>query len=376
MEEHVTAEDSQLVQGKRVCYLDQMVVSHLAKAQAGLIKDPAQAKRAINVYEKAIELVRADHVIFPTSEFHYIEGLQDDRLLSELRMVTTNLGFGTRLRSEVGVVAAQAKIAASSYLSGQPPDYTDPQLAFNLDPRLSAENLGHRLFGGKLSPYWDSPWQPSGYQADRYRAAKAGADLYLESWKKKYEASHPSRSAIINAEKKGFARGYFLEPFSLGLLLSGKGIAPASVFAEAKNLDELEGAAFGLERLGIAWSLYTEFASLIDSSQSISLAHLARFYDFLASDAIANIPHFDVYSNLIATGFTTNSYKPSSSDVFDFSIVACVFPYVDVFITDARLAELIRQSKLNNTHSAKVRAAGDQNIEALESLDSEIKTSI
>jgi hypothetical protein len=178
----------------------------------------------------------------------------------------------------------------------------------------------------------------------------------------------PIREGLISEERYDFVQKYFIDPLSWEPLESIGTLVTTEAIDAALHRD-------GMRRH--AYDLYQVFSILLAEAipNDVTVDRQRLFVAFLRSDVIANIPYFDIYSSLHTAAMLTIGYRVGLSDSFDFSIAACVMPNVDAFITDRRLAELIRQSKLDTKFGTNVLAAGDQNIEALKTFINRFETS-
>ena len=84
---------------------------------------------------------------------------------------------------------------------------------------------------------------------------------------------------------------------------------------------------------------------------------------FFVSPRFSNTPFLSIRSKLMAADIAHYPYlKPEPSLQDDFSIVATVLPYVDVFATDNYIAELIKQTRVGIEYDCRVftmRQQGD-----------------
>ena len=76
---------------------------------------------------------------------------------------------------------------------------------------------------------------------------------------------------------------------------------------------------------------------------------------FLDSPQFANSPFYSIYAKLRAADIVRFPDKePEPSLLDDFQIIATVLPYTNVFATENYMAELIRQTRIDEEYGCRV----------------------
>ena len=316
---------TQKLGSKPIIYLDQNWLSEITKALLPnkRSQDKTYFQELFGVIQNG---VTSDKFVTPMSDFHESESSLSSELDAYLRSVDNILSRGLTFNEWFGIGHVQLMSAALLFAGAELPAMPWWQIPFNRDPDIPDGELGSR---------------------------KAGMEVYIrmtsliDEWRR-----------LRNESEAPMYRDYKEARKSVGLSFEGE-----FVFSKAQLLWE---GYFGVRQAiavpGVTlpdWDVmyqgvathreqqWREIQWIINQSQNP-----AKF--FVSSDF--NNAHFiNIRAKLMAADITKfPARKPEPSLLDDFSIVATILPYSDVFATESYIAELIRQTKLDDHYSCRV----------------------
>ncbi|MHB8503084.1 MAG: hypothetical protein ACYDCG_19505 [Candidatus Acidiferrales bacterium] len=291
---------------KLIVYLDQNVVSNMAKAK--FLGDSGLAAKTApygSRFDRLSALVENESVICAESMFHMLES-ENVELAAAVQRVLSRLSFGLYFHTPWDIVMFQAFRAARLFLA-LPGDEMPPwQDAFTHDPDEALDCRTIQIGAGRVVlrttwPAMPRTVKPTAYMRDRQ--AVCGKYLWTDFDARKQQ----QENAIIDT--------LFLNPTDVhGLNIIG-----------------------GLH----------EYWFLHDLPQN-------RFHDFLNSSELRACPFVSTLSILSAAINCDPKRTAKPSDAMDTLILATVLPYCDAIAVSADLFGLWQQTKLERTFKARV----------------------
>lgn len=293
---------------KKIVYLDQNVLSFIAKVKLGQIKE----ERVERLFQRLETLVKGGKIICPESVFHRIEsGLGSDILKIKLLDTLQQLSQNVNLRDWRGLVDVQMQRAVEGFFGGRP-------------SVLSRSEAFHdKTTGGDVLFCREWPCHPL-QELERLKR------LYKESWEGlRKEAMESAPSLRLRAgsggqrglpeltnklfrqqrgrERQALVRGYLLQ--------EDRGPCLSTYIMEAYHLGGPRKG--GLEGY---------------KTHDPELKRLATFMD---SGWLKAVPFVDVVSSLNAAILVyEEAREPEEGDFYDSLIVGTVLPYCDMLVTD------------------------------------------
>ena len=270
--------------------------------------------------------VANDRFASPMSDFHESEGSLSSELAAHLQGVDNALSRGLTFNSWFSICHAQLISAASSFAGIELPSVPWWHIPFNRDPDILDKDL---------------------------RAAKAGMSLHF-----RFISLIAEQRRLRNEVEPSMYRDYKEERKSVGLLFEDE-----VSFSRGQLIWEgYLGVLNALNAPGVIsadWDMiyrdvaadrehqWREIEGIVSQSQNPT--------HFLTSPDFDDVHFINIRSQLMAADIVKfPARKPESSLHDDLSIAATVLPYSDVFATDSYIAELIRQTKLDNYYSCRV----------------------
>lgn len=309
---------TQGAQGRRLVYLDQNVVSDLAKRRLGRVPEGPRKQaltslaEALRVAVQEKETARCVESFFHNWESSALVGERARQGSDELFrtvwefVITHSWGLHFRMTGEVGQMQTLLAVAALN----QHPHFEWKGLwraAFAKNPMKSNEQCGVRV--GKDVFMMGVPWRPQ--------------TILRPGWARNLEqARSAGRYATFQA-------------------------ALADVQQQIKD-DAISDNQLRSWTMGWVDYEHPMPRSWVDT--------------FLADDGLARLPLHDIQQQMFAQVLSDHRRTLRDSDAVDIEILSLALPYCDLVITDTFMATLVKSLKLDNAYGALVLPATDQGL--------------
>ena len=306
-----------------VVYLDQNWISEITKTHIDgwTGKDKAYFEQLSSIIQLG---VNGDRFACPTSSFHESEASFSSKVKYSLWSVAIEIGCGLAFNPSIYISHRQLVEAALEFTGQYAPSNPWWRVPFNRNPdavvsniprdeilvHFSVEELAEEQ--KRLRDNIQTPVHQN-YKETRLRQ---GLDYEKE---------------VEYSKRQLFIDGYFGPIVALGL----RGV----VTPQWELLLNLAAGDF-INR-------YLELMTICDQRGGVSV--------FLDSPQFSTVPFLSIRAKLLAADiarFPDRVSEPSLQD--DFSIVATVLPYADVFATDNYISELIKQTHLGSEYDCRV----------------------
>lgn len=292
---------------KRLVYLDQHAISHMAKAlhpdwAEKYARDVVRTQYGFwwDLFAKLDRLGKLQLILCPWSEIQRQESLLDDRLTETLRTMYEHLAGGVSYEDPSTIQRFQLLRAFDAWLDGHSPE------------SLSRSTVTH----GRLDE-WQDKLRVSAHfpitdeERTQLRVVRDAADANMKAIVEEWQAG----------ERREFAEVY----------------------------DEQREAARSKDRSGWPVSLVSLMMRDRLRQRGISDAeHRDVAMDFFASDTIIDVPFTRLGSALLASlavlASTGRAAKPTRGMLFDFRAIANYAPYCDAMLIDRECYRLITDS--------------------------------
>ena len=288
---------------KKIVYLDQNVLSFIAKVKLGQIKEE-RVERLFSASGGLETLVKGGRIICPESVFHRIESeLGSDILKTKLLETLRQLSQGISFRDWRGLVDVQMQRAVEGFFGGRPSVLS------------RGEAFHDKTTGGDILFCREWPCHPL-QELERLKR------LYKERWeglrKETMESASGGQRGLPELTNKLFRqqRGRERQALVKGYLLQEDRRPCLSTYImEAYHLG-------GPRRNGLE----------VYKTRDPDLKRLVAFMD---SGWLKAVPFVDVVSSLNAAILVyEEAREPEEGDFYDSLIVGTVLPYCDVLVTD------------------------------------------
>ena len=318
---------TQKLGSKPIIYLDQNWLSEITKAY--LPNSRSQDNPYFQeLFGVILDGVTNDRFATPMSDFHESEGSLSSELYAHLRSVDNALSRGLTFNRSFDISHAQLRSAASSFAGVELPSVPWWHVPFNRDPDIPDKELEPRKAGMEVYSRLISL-----IDEQRRLRNEAEAVMYKDHKEKR-------RSVGLSFEDEvRFSKELLLWEGYLGV-------------RQALNVPGVTSSDWDVMYQSVAANRegqWKEILGIVKQSRKPS-----RFLD---SSDFNNIHFINIRAQLMAADivkFPARKSEPSLQD--DLSIVATILPYSDVFATDSYIAELIRQTKLDDYYSCRVIA--------------------
>ncbi|MEK7821591.1 MAG: hypothetical protein AAB260_00965 [Planctomycetota bacterium] len=274
---------------KKIVYLDQNVLSFIAKVKLGQIKE----ERVERLFQRLETLVKGGKIICPESVFHRIEsGLGSDILKVKLLDTLQRLSQDVSLRDWRGLVDVQMQRAVEGFFGGSPSVLSRSE-AFH--DKTTGEDVLPLQELERLKRLYKERWE------GLRKEAMEGYQRGLPELTNKLFRQQRGR------ERQALVRGYLLQ--------EDRGPCLSTYIMEAYHLG-------GPRRNGLEGY----------KTRDPELKRLASFMD---SGWLKAVPFVDVVSSLNAAILVyEEAREPEEGDFYDSLIVGTVLPYCDILVTD------------------------------------------
>ncbi|HHT9131531.1 MAG TPA: hypothetical protein ACFYED_03495 [Candidatus Tripitaka californicus] len=277
---------------KKIVYLDQNVLSFIAKVKLGQIKEE-RVERLFSASGGLETLVKGGKIICPESVFHRIEsGLGSDVLKIKLLETLRQLSQGISFRDWKELVDVQMQRAVEGFFGGRPSVLSRGE-AFH--DKTTWEDVLPLQELERLKRLYKERWE------GLRKEAMGGYQRGLPELTNKLFRQHRER------ERQALVKGYLLQGDREPCL--------STYVMEAYHLG-------GPRRNGLEGY----------KTRDPDLKRLAAFMD---SGWLKAVPFVDVVSSLNAAILVyEEAREPEEGDFYDSLIVGTVLPYCDILVTD------------------------------------------
>ena len=278
----------------------------------------------MSLFSAIQEGVTDNRFVCPTSNFHESEASYGSRVKDSLWHVASLLSRELSFNSYIQVKHQQLLEAAAEFAKQDLPDIPWWTIPFNRDPGTKMEVSPEIAVEVNISMdelFAEGKRLRDGIQTSQYRAFKEKRQQYKLS----YEAE------LDFGMKQLFEEGY------LGMVL-------------ATGLPEV--AKSPLE------SLYSQvaFEAIERCKELVDICDLGDGIGmFMKSPQFTKSPFLSIYAKLRAADIVRYpNREPEPSLGNDFEIIATVLPYANAFATENYMAELIRQTRIDEEYDCRV----------------------
>jgi hypothetical protein len=287
---------------KKIIYLDQNVLSFIAKVELGQIKD-TKVERLSHRLESLIE---GGGVICPESAFHRIESeLGSDLLKAKLLEIVQRLSQGTSLRDWRELVDIQMRRAVEGFFGSKPSGLSRKEALYNRSTEIGVPPLQELE---RLKNLYKETWE--GLRNEVLESASGGQRGLPELTNKLFRQQREH-------ERKALVRGYLLQEER-----SASGGRLSTYIMEAYHLE-------GPRKKGL-------------EDYKAHDPNLKRLESFTDSGWLRAVPFVDIVSSLNAAILVyEEAREPEEGDFYDSLIVGTVLPYCDVLVTDNFLKSIL-----------------------------------
>lgn len=316
---------------KKVIYLDQMVISGIAKEL-----DPVWRKKTkrrddfwLQAFDQLDRLVKLQLIVCPYSPIHAQESSSDDRFESVLQRLYKHLATGVRLRFPREVLMTQLAEAFEAWFAGRDPDWS--RITRDQVIRGGLDQWSDRLLITAKTPH--GPGQVSQRRASRDNTHAAYADL----WKKWASLDTPFEDQFQEERR---------------------GAAWAALESLATHLERWRHARAGIETIldpNLAmpgWPvqlIYWLLRRLEERGVAVE-ERGERAYRFLYSEEALSAPENHLGALLHAALWRRaagGQRCPSRGTPNDIRFIAAYLPYCDAMFVDDGFAQLLSEGPLD-----------------------------
>ena len=308
---------------KPIVYLDQNWLSEITKAHIDGWKGGDKP-----YFEKLSSDIQAgvdkDRFVCPTSPFHESESSFNSKLYDPLWNVSEGLSRGLSFNSHTDISHKQLVGAALEFTGHLAPTNPWWRVPFNRDPDTSVSNIPRHEILVHLSV------EELAEEQKRLR------DNIQTPMYHKYKEMRRGYSLSYEDEVK-YSKTQLFEEGYRGPMM-------------ALALPEVSAPGWDPLLTHIAWeqmNRYEELIRICDQRGGLDT--------FLDSPQFSKAPFLSIRAKLMAADiarFPRRKPEPSLQD--DFSIVATVLPYADVFATENYIADLIKQTHVGSDYDCRV----------------------
>ena len=306
---------------KKIVYLDQNLVSNLAKAlyRSGWKDSLADFYREL--HDLLSDLTDRDKLICPTSKFHSEESELGYRVKDFLWHFVEQLGYGLSFKHSAEIREYQVVAAARAYCGLPATQHPAWMVAFNRDPQVPVGRLSRPALLVSI---------PNLQEFNEYLRLSRDS-IANEYWTYRVDCRGKRQTYTdeIEAQKKQFVSEMFQPRTKLHIKPSKQ--------EQFLNL------------LGLAGVI--QFNRSVDEI----LQHSTNPEGFFSSPQLLNCPYIHIWASLMAADIFFYPDKKLDMSLFmDFEIVASVLPYVDILATDNYISQLIHNARLLDRFSAQI----------------------
>lgn len=305
---------------KRMIYLDQMVLSGIAKELDPVWKKKTRRRDGfwVEAFDQIGRLVKLQLIVCPDSPIHEIESSSDDRYEAVLRRLYEHLASGVTLRFPHEVLMAQLAEAFEAWFTGRDPDWSRIPLEGVVHGRLDrwsdrtriSVNMGH----------WPG-------QIERRRRSRARGHRKLKQiWEQWMTQDRISFEDRFQTERRALA-GEALQSFAAHVEFMYRVDTGAEDIGNQQQL--LPGSLVHL----VAWVL-----GLLEKRGVPQEARLKEAARFLYSEPALCVPQNHLtallYSGLAWRAASGQRRVPSRGTPNDIDFISTYLPYCDAMFID------------------------------------------
>lgn len=281
---------------KKIVYLDQNVLSFIAKVELGQIRD----ERVERLFQRLQSLVEGGRIVCPESTFHRIESeLGSDLLKARLLEIIQQLSKGVSLRDWREMVDAQMRRAVEGFFGSKPSSLSREEAFLNKPIETGVPTLQELE---RLKNQYKTRWE--GLRKEVLEGYQRGLpELTNKLFRQQREH-----------ERKALVRGYLLQ--------AERETRLSTYIMDAYHLE-------GPRRNGL-------------EDYKAHDPNLKRLESFTDSGWLRAAPFVDIVSSLNAAILVyEEAREPEEGDFYDSLIVGTVLPYCDVLVTDNFLKSIL-----------------------------------
>ena len=311
-------------QGRRpVVYLDQNWLSEITKAQ--IVGQPSKDKPYFGHLFSAIHArVSQSKLVCPTSDFHDTEASFSSELRAPIGYVSRSLSQGLSFNSWFQICHNQLVQAALEFVGQESPRAPWWRIPFNWDPAI---------------PIQEAP--------DISKSEHPVMLEYMKEVKSIRDGPQTSLSREFKEERQRKNRCFEDEvDFGRIQIFRELHISPAEGVVQGIFGGYDAEPVFGLVALQ-AIGRFRQLKTICDQSGGMQ--------KFIKSQQFRSAPFLSICAKLRAADIVNYpDHKPEPSLIDDFLIAATILPYSDMFATENYMAELIKQTHLQEEFGCSI----------------------
>lgn len=299
-----------------VIFLDNHVISNIAKWKTGRELDEVTLDRTKVLYELIYKLVNEKKILCPELPTSQDEYRLDTRIEQTCEKVVIGLSQGVRFRHPIGIEDIQTKLAMKAYVQDTGPvDHPKEWLQMYINDPIQ-QLLTDTGFVYRFN------WAKNIEDNVRKRERKEALKLKLEEIKKIDSTRIPTFDEKLDEEYEGYLRAIRRLAFKPFRKLQ-KG--------EAVSLEDGMGSMILAMHL-IWWDRL--------GGKPEGIEGLIYFYQ---SAYLKSVPSVEIKCKLwAALAVYLKCAKPKESDAKDIEMIAAVMPYADLLVLDKTMTDLVR----------------------------------
>ena len=308
---------------KPVVYLDQNWISNITKASIDDWNGPDKAYfgRLSTAIQEGVD---GNRFACPTSGFHETEASYGSKVKDSLWFVAKELSRGLHFNSPIQISHHQLLEAATKFAGHRPPDLPWWTIPFNRDPDADVDPLPREPIQVHVSVdelATEGKRLRDGIQIAQYREFKRERNRHGLSYE----------SEVKLGMMQLFVEGH-VGPL-IAVNLPSVAESPLLPFFTQGVIDSLEHAM--------------ELIEICESGGGLG--------QFLGSTHFSKSPFLSIYAKLRAADIVRFPYRnPEPSILEDFHIIATVLPYASALATENYMAELLRQTRIDEDYGCRV----------------------
>ncbi len=310
---------------KKIVYLDQNWLSNITKAH---LDEETRVDRAYysRLFEALDHAITEDRIVCPTASFHERESNLSSRLNTDFRSMGNFLSRGLEF-NHIHILCHEQLLEAATVFVGESTSARPWwQIPFNQDPDVPDSSLPRSASGLEVFVTIQSL-----VDEDRRIKTRVSSPMY-----KQYKESR-ARYGLNYQDEATFSRIQLLKEHYYAFENAESIVMEAFLDGGPILAETIREQKLGLVELG----------KICDTAGGIG--------QFIASKDFESAPFLSTRAKLMAADVVYDSARePESSLLADFDIAATVVPYVDVFLTENYLAELLRKTKVDNDYGCRV----------------------
>ncbi|MDE2945347.1 MAG: hypothetical protein OXT63_14245 [Gemmatimonadota bacterium] len=318
---------------KKLVYLDQMVLSELAKKldPAWREEKPGTDDFWLEAFDRIDRLVKLQLIVCPDSPIHELESSMLDRYESILRRLYKHLASGVSLRFHHEILMVQLDEAFDAWFANRDPDWSRITRGDVVRGRLDrwseqlllTVNMGH--FPGEIE--------------NRRKSRRRAHEVLQQFWDRRASQSQRSFEQLFQEERRG--------------------VAVAALQAFVVHVERWQGMTTDHEEISdplqlfmpgwlvqlVSWVLYRLGESGVPHDDQLQQAA-----KFLHSEQALSAPENDLgallYASLGWRAAHGQKSVPGQGTPNDIQFIAAYLPYCDAMFIDNEFAQLLSEGRL------------------------------